>query len=452
VLLRTIDVRPARGADAAARPDYRAVIPRGAFDVEQALDAVRPICDAVRDRGEAALREFSERFDKVVPASTRVPAEVLARCADGLDAGLRAALTESIRRRRLVAEAELEAACVSVQVAPGASVEIVTVPVGRVGLYVPGGLAPLASSVLMNVVPAQVAGVGSLALASPPSRANGGWPDATVLGLCHLLGVDEVYAVGGAQAIAMFAHGVPGLCEPVDLVTGPGNIYVVAAKRLLRGLVGIDSEAGPTEIMVLADDSADPRFVAADLISQAEHDPMAGSVLVTDSPALAEAVDALLEGQIAELAASGVDNTERIRTALTGSQSAVVLVADMEQGLEVADAYAAEHLEVQTRDARALARRVRNAGAIFVGPYAPVPLGDYSAGSTHVLPTAGAAAHSSGLTARSFVKTVHVIDYSADALAEIGPLVETFATAERLPGHKAAVALRTGDSGAGARP
>lgn len=442
--LRTIDVRgqkPRAGSGeppVGPRTDYRAVIPRGTFDVERALETVRPICEAVRLRGTDALTEFSQRFDRVVPESFRVPAEVLARCADELDADVRAALTESIRRREEVARAELEPASVCVEVAPGATVEIKSVPVRRVGLYVPGGLAPLASSVLMNVVPAQVAGVESIALATPPSRENGGWPNPAILGLCHLLGVNEVYAVGGAQAIAMFAHGVPGLCEPVDVITGPGNIYVVAAKRHLRGLVGIDSEAGPTEIMVLADDSADPAFIAADLISQAEHDPMAGSVLVTDSPALADAVNELLDAQIDALA-----NTDRIRTALSGSQSAVVLVDDMEQGLEVADAYGAEHLEVHTRDARSLAQRVRNAGAIFIGSHAPVPLGDYSAGSTHVLPTAGAAAHSSGLTARSFLKTVHLIDYSAEALAEIGPLVETFAAAELLPGHRAAIRIRT---------
>ncbi|TBT95834.1 histidinol dehydrogenase [Propioniciclava tarda] len=431
VQLRTIDVR-------GQKPDYRAVIPRGSFDVEQALDAVRPICDAVRDRGVDALVEFSQRFDGVVPESFRVPVEVLARSAETMDADVRAALEESIRRRRAVALAEREPDSITVELAPGASVEIRTVPVRRVGLYVPGGLAPLASSVLMNVVPAQVAGVESLALATPPSRAHGGLPDPTVLGLCHLLGVDEVYAVGGAQAIAMFAHGVAGLCEPVDLVTGPGNIYVVAAKRLLRGLVGIDSEAGPTEIMVLADATADPAFVAADLISQAEHDPMAGSVLVTDAPALADAVNALLDDQI-----DALDNTDRIRTALSGSQSAVVLVDDLDQGIAVADAYGAEHLEIHTSDARDVARRIRNAGAIFVGPYAPVPLGDYSAGSTHVLPTSGTAAHSSGLTVRSFCKTVHVIEYSAEALAELGPLVEAFASAELLPGHREAIAIRT---------
>ncbi|MFP5416942.1 MAG: histidinol dehydrogenase [Actinomycetes bacterium] len=430
--MRLIDVR-------GTSPDYRAVVPRGAFDVEHAVTVVGPICDAVAQRGEAALREYAERFDGVVPEQLRVPTAVLERCAEELDAGVRAAFEESIRRRRLVAEAEGTPSLVRTEVAAGAVVETKTVPVSRVGLYVPGGLAPLASSVLMNVVPAQVAGVGSLAVATPPSAEFGGWPHPNILALCHLLGVVEVYAVGGAQAIAMFAHGVPGLCARVDLVTGPGNIYVVAAKRYLRGLVGIDSEAGPTEIAVLADDTADPAFVAADLISQAEHDPMAGSVLVTDSPALAAAVNGLLARQIAPLGA-----TERITTALSGPQSAIVLVDDLDQGLAVVDAYAAEHLEIHTRDAYEVAHRVRNAGAIFVGPWSPVPLGDYSAGSTHVLPTAGAARHGSGLTVRSFSKTVHVVSYDEGALFEVGPTVEAFARAERLPGHAAAIAVRTG--------
>jgi histidinol dehydrogenase len=306
-----------------------------------------------------------------------------------------------------------------------------------VGLYVPGGLAPLASSVLMNVVPAQVAGVASIAVTSPPQAEFGGLPHPNILAVCALLGVEEVYAVGGAQAIAMFAHGVEGVCSPVDLVTGPGNIYVVAAKRLLRGRIGIDSEAGPTEIAILADDSADPRFVAADLISQAEHDPMAGSVLVTDSERLIAAVAAELEPRVA-----ATRHSERVRTALAGPQSALVLVSDLEQGLAVVDAYAAEHLEVHTRDAEAVADRVRNAGAIFVGPWSPVSLGDYSAGSTHVLPTAGCACHSSGLNVKSFLKAVHLIKYDRQGLMDIAGVVEVFAEAENLPAHGAAVSVR----------
>ena len=434
-MLRIIDVRGRR------LDDYTAVLPRGSFDVERALTAVEPLCLAVRDEGREALLRFAEQFDHVVPEHLRVPDEALRASLDGLDPRLRAAVEESIRRRRLVAETiETEEAYRSVEVAPGAVVGNRMVPVGRVGLYVPGGLAPLASTVLMNVVPAQVAGVGKVAVATPPQAEYGGLPHPTILAVCALLGVDEVYAVGGAQAIAMFAYGVPELCRRVDMVTGPGNIYVVAAKRHLRGLIGIDAEAGPTEILVLADGTADPRCVAADLISQAEHDPMAGAVLVTDSPDLLGGVETELAAQVERL-----DTAERLRVSLTGEQSGVVLVDDMEQGLAVTDDYAPEHLEVQTADAAGLAARVRNAGAVFVGGSVPVPLGDYSAGSTHVLPTGGAARYSSGLTARSFMRSVHVVDYTSQALADLGETVQRFAHAENLPGHANAIAVRTGE-------
>lgn len=413
-------------------------MPRAPLDVARATEAVRVVVDDVRDRGVEALVEYSRRFDHVVPPSFRVPAEVLAEAAAGLDPGLRRAFEEAIRRRREVATAlELDADPVPVLLADGAEVGLRNIPMERVGLYVPGGLAPLASSVIMNVVPAQVAGVTEIAVASPPQVDHGGWPHPNILALCHMLGVTEVHAVGGAQAIAMFAHGVPGVCAPVSLVTGPGNIYVVAAKRLLRGIVGIDSEAGPTEIAIVADDGADPRFVAADLISQAEHDPMAASVLITDSPSLAREVGRELEQQVAT-----TSHRERIRTALTGQQSAVLLVRDLDQAVAVANTYAAEHLEIHTRGAAAVAARIRNAGAIFVGPYSPVSLGDYSAGSTHVLPTAGCACHSSGLGVRSFMRTVHVISYSAGALVEIADEVERFAMAEDLPGHANAITVR----------
>ena len=434
-MLRRIDLRGRDLPNAGADHDLRSAVPRADFDVDAALEVVRPICDAVRDRGEEAVTEFSRRFDKVAPPSLRVPADLLARSLAELDPAVRAGLEESVRRLRATCEAEIESD-VTTEVAPGGTVTQRMVPVRRVGLYVPGGVAPLVSSVVMNVVPAQVAGVRSLALASSPQPDHGGYPHPTILAACALLGVDEVYAVGGAQAIAMFAHGA-GECRPVDLVTGPGNIYTVAAKRLLRGLVGIDSEAGPTEIAVLADASADPAYVAADLISQAEHDVLAGSVLVTDSPTLADAVDAELARQVPT-----AKHEERIRTALTARQSGTVLVDDLDSGSAVVDAYAAEHLSIQTRDAAAVAARITNAGAIFVGPYAPVSLGDYCAGSNHVLPTGGCACHSSGLSVRAFLKAVHVIDYSRAALAEVGDHVVTLAEAEDLPSHGAAVRVR----------
>jgi histidinol dehydrogenase len=432
-VLSTIDLRETEGQGV----DYAAAVPRAAFDVAAAVERVLPICADVAARGEAALAEYSERFDHVVPDHFRVPAKALEQAAAGLDPDLRKAFEISIARRRTVSAAELGEAEVRVELAPGAVVTQRMIAVDRVGLYVPGGLAPLASSVIMNVVPAQVAGVRSIALSSPPQREFGGLPHPSILAVCHLLGIAEVYAVGGAQAIAMFAYGVSGLCDRVDLVTGPGNIYVVAAKRALKGRVNIDSEAGPTEIAILADGAADPVHVAADLISQAEHDPAAASVLVTPSERLAADVEAQLDKQV-----SVTRHAERVRTALTGQQSAIVLVDDLEQGLAVVDAYAAEHLEIQTEDAASWAARVNNAGAIFLGSFAPVSLGDYCAGSNHVLPTAGCACHSSGLSVRAFVKSVHVVDYSRAALAEVADHVVALAEAEDLPGHGAAVRVR----------
>lgn len=436
-MIRRIDLRD--GA-AGASPDYRTLVPRADFDVEAAVHVVRPICDDVRDRGVEAIRDYSQRFDGVEQTDIAVPREALRDALAQLDPAIRAGLEESIRRLRITCEAELEADVVT-DLGPGARVTQRLIPVDRVGLYVPGGVAPLVSSVLMNVVPAQVAGVGSIALTSSPQKAAfGSWgvglPHPTILAACELLGIEEVYAVGGAQAIAMFAYGA-GPCRRVDLVTGPGNIYTVSAKRLLKGVVGIDSEAGPTEIAILADDTADAAYVAADLLSQAEHDPMAASVLVTDSLRLADEVEVELDKQVA-----ATRHVDRVTTALTGEQSGIVLVDDTVQGLEVINAYAAEHTEIQTADSAADAAKVRNAGAVFVGPWAPVSLGDYCAGSNHVLPTAGCACHSSGLSVRSFLRAVHVIEYSREALSEVGGHVMTLADAEDLPGHGAAVRVR----------
>ena len=434
-VIRRIDLRGSRAAG--DRLDYRNLVPRAGLDVDAAMDAVRPICADVRDRGEPAVREYGERFDgigKGVPL--RVPAAAIATARDRLDPDVRAALGVSIERARLVHDAQRRSDIV-MNVVPGGTVTQRWVPVHRVGLYVPGGLAVYPSSVVMNVVPAQVAGVESLAVASPPQRDNDGLPDATVLAACALLGIDEVYAVGGAQAVAMFAYGVPGLCDAVDVVTGPGNVYVAAAKRLLRGVVGIDAEAGPTEIAILADETADPRHVAADLISQAEHDTLAASMLVTDSQELADAVTAELERQVAV-----TKHAERISTALGGQQSALVLVDDMDHGRHVVDGYAAEHLEIHTRDAADLARRVRNAGAIFVGPWAPVSLGDYAAGSNHVLPTDGCARHSAGLSVQTFQRGIQIVEYDEAALRDVADTVDTLAKAENLPAHGAAVRAR----------
>ena len=449
-----IDRLDLRGRPLEARA-LREALPRAEFDVEAALAQVRPIVDDVRHRGATALRDLGERFDGVRPTHLRVPAAVLQAALDQLEPSLRAALEESIRRARLV-HADQRRTDTTTQVVPGGTVTERWVPVDRVGLYVPGGLAVYPSSVVMNVVPAQEAGVGSLAVTSPPQRENtgtfAGYPNPTILATCALLGVEEVYGVGGAQAVAMFAYGFTDkasdaddsasvVCEPVALVTGPGNIWVVAAKRLLKGVIGIDAEAGPTEIAVLADETADPEHVAADLVSQAEHDPLAAAVLVTDSEPLADAVDDALARRVA-----ATKHGERIREALAGTQSRVVLVDDVEAGLAVCNVYAAEHLEIQTRDAADVAARVRNAGAVFVGPYAPVSLGDYAAGSNHVLPTAGCACHSSGLSVQSFLRGIHVVVYDEEALRDVAHHVVTLAESEDLPAHGEAVTARFGDA------
>lgn len=429
-MIRRIDLR-----GAAAPRDYRAALPRAEFDVEAASHEVAPIIAAVRERGVEAILEFSARFDGVEQSDIVVPKQAITDALADLDPEIRAGLEESIARLRAASENELEQDVVT-DLGPGARVVHRKVPVGRVGLYVPGGLAPLVSTVLMNVVPAQVAGVGSIALTSSPQKEFGGLPHPTILAACALLGIDEVYAVGGAQAIAMFALGT-GPCARVDMVTGPGNIYVVTAKRLLKGEVGIDSEAGPTEVAILADETADAAYVAADLVSEAEHDPLAAAVLITDSETLADEVEAQLDKQVA-----GTRHADRVRTALSGSQSAIVLVDDLDQGVEVADAYAAEHLEIQTRDAAAVAARIRNAGAVFVGAYAPTALGDYCAGSNHVLPTGGCACHSSGLSVRAFTRSMHVVDYSREGLAAVADHVVTLAEAEDLPGHGDSIRVR----------
>ncbi|AFA73739.1 histidinol dehydrogenase HisD [Gordonia polyisoprenivorans VH2] len=425
--------------------ELRRALPRGGTDVNAVLDTVGPVVHAVAERGTAAALDYGERFDGVRPASVRVPSSVIGDALAALDPAVADALRESITRARAV-HADQRRQTSRTQVVDGGVVSEKWIPVRRVGLYVPGGNAVYPSSVIMNVVPAQEAGVGSLVVASPPQKDFGGWPHPTILAACALLGVDEVWAVGGAQGIALLTYGgtdtdaadAPGaVLDPVDLITGPGNIYVTAAKRLCRGVVGIDSEAGPTEIAILADETAVPELVAADLISQAEHDVLAASVLVTDSVELADAVDAALDGQVAQ-----TKHRERVATALAGKQSGVVLVDDLDAGLAVVDAYAAEHLEIQTRDAAAVADRVHNAGAIFVGNYAPVSLGDYCAGSNHVLPTSGSARFASGLSVQTFLKGVHVIDYDEAALRDVADKVVTLAQAEDLPAHGDAITRR----------
>jgi len=430
-VLNTLDLR---GGTRNSR-ELRDVVPRAQFDLDAVLEQVRPIVEDVAARGEVAAQEWSTKLDGVCAPQIRVPLEIIQAAIETLAADVRESLEEAIRRVRIVHQSQVRGES-SVTVAPGGVVSERWVPVERVGLYVPGGRAVYPSSVIMNVVPAQIAGVQSIAVVSPPQKDNDGWPHPTILAACAILGIDEVYSVGGAQAIALLAYGSEQI-DPVNLVTGPGNMWVTAAKRLLKGRIGIDSEAGPTEIAILADDSANATYVAADLISQAEHDVVAASVLVTDSVELAQAVQAEISRQV-----QLTKHTERVTTALTGTQSAIVLVDDLKHGLAVVDAYAAEHLEIHTRDAANVARQVKNAGAIFVGDYSPVSLGDYAAGSNHVLPTGGCACHSSGLSVQTFLRGIHYVEYSKEALEDIAKTVITLANAEDLPGHAAAVEVR----------
>jgi histidinol dehydrogenase len=438
-LLARIDLR---GTDQSnlSKAQLRAVLPRGGVDVEAVLARVRPIVEEVAERGAAAALDFGESFDQVRPAAVRVPAAALQTALAGLDPAVRAALEVVISRARAV-HADQRRTDTTTTLAPGATVTERWVPVERVGLYVPGGNAVYPSSVVMNVVPAQTAGVDSLVIASPPQAAFDGLPHPTILAAARLLGVDEVWAVGGAQAVALLAYGGTDTDQaelaPVDMITGPGNIYVTAAKRLCRSQVGIDAEAGPTEIAILADHTAHPAHLAADLISQAEHDEMAASVLVTTSPQLADATEREVAAQLETTV-----HRQRVATALGGRQSAIVLVDDLDAGIRVVDAYAAEHLEIQTADAAAVAARIRSAGAIFVGPYAPVSLGDYCAGSNHVLPTAGSARYSSGLSVQTFLRGIHVVDYSEAALKDVSGHVIALAIAEDLPSHGEAVRRR----------
>jgi histidinol dehydrogenase len=428
-----------RGSSLSAA-QLRAALPRGGVDVEAVVPKVRPIVDAVAERGAQAALEYGESFDGVRPAAIRVPVGELAAALEALPSDVRAALEVAIERARAV-HADQRRTDSTTTLAPGATVTERWVPVERVGLYVPGGNAVYPSSVVMNVVPAQTAGVESLVIASPPQAAFAGLPHPTILAAARLLGVDEVWALGGAQSIALLAYGGADTdgseLAPVDMITGPGNIYVTAAKRICRSQVGIDAEAGPTEIAVLADHTADPAHVAADLISQAEHDEMAASVLVTDDERLADRTDRELGNQLETTV-----HRERVSAALSGKQSAIVLVDDIDAGVRVVNAYAAEHLEIQTADAAGVASRIRSAGAIFVGPYAPVSLGDYCAGSNHVLPTAGCARHSSGLSVQTFLKGIHIVEYDEAALKDVSGYVITLSQAENLPAHGEAVRRR----------
>jgi histidinol dehydrogenase len=432
VSIRRVDLR----GKALSKAGYQGQLPRAALDIESAMGLIEPILNRVQNGDESDLLELALEFDGVKPASIRVPEDALLKALAELDPKVRTALELSAKRIKKVHEDQVRSESTT-KVVDGGSVTEKWIPVDRVGLYVPGGRAVYPSSVLMNVIPAQIAKVGSIAVASPPQKEFGGLPHPTILAACALLGVTEVYAIGGAQAIALFAYGMENLCEKCDLVTGPGNIYVAAAKRALRGVIGIDSEAGPTEIAILADETALASDVAADLISQAEHDVIAAAVLVTTSTQLADDVEKELAHRVPK-----TKHAERIRIALGGVQSALVIVDSIEQGIDVVNAYAAEHLEIQTQNSGQDAKKIRNAGAVFIGRFSPVSLGDYSAGSNHVLPTGGCACHSSGLSVQTFLRGLHFIEYNESAFKDIAETVITLAKSEDLPAHGEAMTAR----------
>ncbi|TFC79702.1 histidinol dehydrogenase [Cryobacterium cheniae] len=432
-MIQTIDLRGTRPTPA----ELLAAVPRALTDVTAASDVAAELIDDVRARGEDALLDQAERLDRVRPSHLRVPASHVAEALAGLDPAVRTAIEETIRRVRIASAAQVPPQ-VTTTIADGATITQRWQPINRVGLYVPGGKAVYPSSVVMNVVPAQIAGVSSIALASPPQSDCDGRVHPTILAVAGLLGIDEIYAMGGAGAVGAFAYGVPGLgLDPVQLVTGPGNVYVAAAKRLVRGVTGIDSEAGPTDILVIADASADPRLVAADLVSQAEHDELAAAMLVTDSVELADAV-AL---HLADLMQSTTHST-RVTASLNGRQSGIVLVDDLTAAAAFSNAFGPEHLEIQTSDPDAVLTLIENAGAIFLGPHSPVSLGDYVAGSNHVLPTGGQARFSSGLGAYTFLRPQQVVTYSREALREVADHIAALSTAEALPAHGDAVTAR----------
>lgn len=433
MVMRTTDLR---GREL-SRGELLSLVPRAALSADVAVERVRPLVQAVAERGEAALREQARDFDRVEGHALRVPTEAVVASLGECPADVRDALTQLVERLRIGSAAQVPEARVS-HIGDGALITQRWQPVSRVGLYAPGGKAAYPSSVIMNAVAAQVAGVPSLALASPAQADNGGLPHPAVLWAAALSGIEEVYAIGGAGAIAAFAYGVEEIgLEPVDVVSGPGNVFVAAAKRVVSGKVGIDSEAGTTEILVIADASANPAYVAADLISQAEHDEAAASVLVTDSETLADRV-------LSEIAARAplTEHAERVAVALQGPQSAVILVDDLATAVRVSNAYGPEHLEIQTSNDDAVLAGITDAGAIFVGGYTPVSLGDYLAGSNHVLPTGGTARFAAGLGAHTFLRPQQIISYDRAALAATEAPLLALAGAEGLPAHGEAVSAR----------
>jgi len=430
-----IKVRRFSSADADFDSKLKALLAFETAQDDSIDEVVANILKDVKKRGDAAVLDYTNRFDKTNAsklAELEISQSELQAALNGLPAAQREALQTAADRVRSYHEKQLMASWQYTE-ADGTILGQQVTSLDRVGLYVPGGKAAYPSSVLMNAIPAKVAGVKDLIMVVPTPN---GEKNALVLAAAAISGVDRVFCIRGAQAVGALAYGTETVPQ-VDKIVGPGNAYVAAAKRRVFGVVGIDMVAGPSEILVICDGKTNPDWVAMDLFSQAEHDVIAASVLVTDSTELADAVEAELIKRVPK-----TKHSERIATALSSQQSAIVLVDNVQQGLHIVNSYAAEHLEIQTRNAKLDAAQIRNAGAVFIGRYAPVSLGDYAAGSNHVLPTGGCACHSSGLSVQSFLRGIHLVEYSKEAFDGIASAVVTLANSEDLPAHGEAITAR----------
>ena len=408
------------------------ILSRSASFSPEVDEAVRGIIDATIAQGDVALREFTERFDGVIPATLSVPAEAMERASSEMDAELRAIIQEAAQNIRRFHERQRQNSWFTDD-GDGVVLGQRIVPIERVGLYVPGGKAFYPSSLLMNAIPAQVAGVPNIYVVSPPGPD--GLPHTLVLATAHLLGLKHVYAVGGAQAIAALAYGTESIPK-VDKIAGPGNAYVAAAKKMVYGTVDIDSVAGPSEIVVLADDTAAPEFIAADLLSQAEHDERASAILVTPSRELAYAVRTCIEQT-----APGLPRHDILERSLA-DYSACIVTETLGEAVDMVNELAPEHLEIVVHDPWETMTRIRHAGAIFLGAYSSEPVGDYFAGPNHVLPTGGTARYASALSVDDFIRKQSIIAYTRDRLRETGPRIVRFAESESLSAHALAIQVR----------
>jgi len=410
----------------------QAILNRSASFSDEIDTAVAEILEGVRTGGDAAVVDFTERFDGVRPAALKVPAQALSDASDALDADLREVIAEAADNIRRYHARQVQQSWFTDD-GDGVLLGQRVVPMDRVGLYVPGGTAFYPSSLLMNAIPAQVAEVEEIHLVSPP-QANG-QPHPLVLATAHFLGLQHVYAIGGAQAVGALAYGTESVTA-VDKIVGPGNAYVAAAKKQVFGRVAIDSVAGPSEIVVLADHTADPTFVATDLLSQAEHDERASAVLVTPDRALAEAV----RDEVTRITPT-LERAAIIKSSLA-AYGACVVTETMEEAIAMTNELAPEHLELIVEDPWATMTHIRHAGAIFLGPYSSEPVGDYFAGPNHVLPTGGTARYASALSVDDFIRKQSIISYTKDRLNQTGPKIMRFAESESLTAHARAIAAR----------